>query len=115
MALSDHERKLLAEMEAALEQEDPRLLSTLTGKARTKQGSRALLGFGILLLGLLLLISGLIAKATVIGVVAFLISLSGVILLLTNLTVKSPATKSKRFGLGSTLESRWDRRNNNDL
>ena len=33
MALSDHERKLLAEMEAALEQEDPRLLSTLTGKA----------------------------------------------------------------------------------
>ena len=37
MALSDHERKLLAEMEAALEQEDPRLLSTLTGKARTKQ------------------------------------------------------------------------------
>ena len=29
MALSDHERKLLAEMEAALEQEDPRLLSTL--------------------------------------------------------------------------------------
>ena len=33
MALSDHERKLLAEMEAALEQEDPRLLSTLTGKS----------------------------------------------------------------------------------
>ena len=93
MALSDHERRLLAEMEAALEQEDPRLLSTLTGKARTKQGSRALLGLGVLLLGLLLLISGLIAKETVIGVFAFLISLSGVILILTNLTVKPPATK----------------------
>jgi len=63
MALSDHERKLLAEMEAALEQEDPKLLSTLTGKARTRQGSRALLGFSILVVGLLVLISGLIAKA----------------------------------------------------
>ena len=30
MGLSDHERKVLAEMEAALEQEDPKLLSTLT-------------------------------------------------------------------------------------
>ena len=62
MALSDHERKLLAEMEAALEQEDPRLGSTLTGKARTKQGSRVLLGFSILLVGLLALVSGLVAK-----------------------------------------------------
>ncbi len=77
MALSDHERKLLAEMEAALEQEDPRLLSTLTGKARTRQGSRALLGLSILVVGLLVLISGLIAKATVVGVIAFLISLTG--------------------------------------
>ena len=72
MALSDHERKLLAEMEAALEQEDPRLLSTLTGKARTKQGSRALLGFGILIIGLLVLISGLIAKATVVEIIVML-------------------------------------------
>ena len=115
MALSDHERKLLAEMEAALEQEDPRLLSTFTGKARTKQGSRALLGFGILIIGLLVLISGLIAKATVVGVIAFLISLSGVILILTNLSVKPPATKGRKFGLGSTLEDRWDRRNNNEI
>jgi len=59
MALSDHEKKLLAEMEAALEQEDPRLLSTLTGKARTRQGSRALLGLSIVVVGLLVLISGL--------------------------------------------------------
>ena len=67
MALSDHERKLLAEMEAALEQEDPKLLSTLTGKARTKQSSRALLGLSILVVGLLGLISGLIAQVTVLA------------------------------------------------
>jgi uncharacterized membrane protein HdeD (DUF308 family) len=112
MALSDHERKLLAEMEAALEQEDPKLLSTLTGKARTLQGSRALLGFSILVVGLLVLISGLIAKATVVGVIAFLISLTGVILIITNISVKSAPKRVKRAGWGSGLEERWDRRNN---
>lgn len=114
MALSDHERKLLAEMEAALEQEDPRLLSTLTGKARTRQGSRALLGLSILVVGLLVLISGLIAKVTVVGVIAFLISLSGLLLLITNLKVSGTPVRVKKPGWGGNLEQRWDRRNNDN-
>lgn len=114
MALSDHERKLLAEMEAALEQEDPKLLSTLTGKARTKESSRALLGFSIFVVGLLVLISGLIAQATVVGVVAFLISLAGVLLIITNITIKTGQKPIKKRGWGSTLEERWDRRNNDN-
>jgi uncharacterized membrane protein HdeD (DUF308 family) len=115
MGLSDHERKVLAEMEAALEQEDPKLLSTLTGKARTKQASRALLGVAVLLVGLLLLITALVAKATLVGVGAFLLSLAGLILLLTNLSVKvsgSAGTKKRKAsGWGSSLNERWDRRN----
>lgn len=114
MALSDHERKLLAEMEAALDQEDPRLLSTLTGKARTRQGSRALLGLAILLVGLLLLVSGLIAQVTVVGVIAFIISLAGLILMLTNIKISSGASRVKRPGWGSNLEQRWDRRGNDN-
>ena len=114
MALSDHERKLLAEMEAALEQEDPRLLSTLTGKARTRQGSRALLGLSILVVGLLVLISGLIAKATVVGVIAFLISLTGLILIITNIKGSSTPVRVKKPGWGNNLEQRWDRRNNDN-
>jgi len=115
MGLSDHERKVLAEMEAALEQEDPKLLSTLTGKARTKQASRALLGVAVLLVGLLLLITALVAKATLVGVGAFLLSLAGLILILTNLSVKvssSAGTKKRKVsGWGSSLNERWDRRN----
>ena len=114
MALSDNERKLLAEMEAALEQEDPRLLSTLTGKARTRQGSRALLGLSILVIGLLVLISGLIAKATVVGVIAFLISLTGLILIITNIKGSSTPVRVKKPGWGNNLEQRWDRRNNDN-
>ncbi len=116
MALSDHERKLLAEMEAALEQEDPRLGSTLTGKARTKQGSRVLLGFSTLLVGLLALVSGLVAKQTVVGVIAFLISLTGVLLIITNISLKPQMSRgNKKFGIGSNLEERWNRRNNNEI
>jgi uncharacterized membrane protein HdeD (DUF308 family) len=111
MALSDHERKLLAEMEAALEQEDPRLLSTLTGKARTRQSSRALRGLIILGVGLLVLISGLIAQAAVVGVVAFLICLAGVLLIITNITIKTGGKSIKKPGWGTTLGERWDRRN----
>ncbi|MEY4313870.1 MAG: hypothetical protein RIS93_450 [Actinomycetota bacterium] len=112
MALSDHERKLLAEMEAALEQEDPRLLSTLTGKARTRQGSRALLGLSILLVGILVLISALVAKTTAVGVIAFLISLAGVVLIISNISIKRGPARVKKPGWGSNLEQRWDRRNN---
>lgn len=112
MALSDHERKLLAEMESALEQEDPRLLSTLTGKGRTRQSSRALIGLSILITGLLLLISGLIAKATAVGVVAFVISLIGVWLIITNIKIKSGSLRQQKPGWGASLEKRWDERNN---
>ena len=112
MALSDHERKLLAEMEAALEQEDPRLLSTLTGKALTRQSSRALLGLSILALGAVVLISGLVAQATIVGVIAFVICLAGVLLIITNISLNSGGKKVKKPGWGSSLEERWDRRNN---
>ena len=116
MGLSDHERKVLAEMEAALEQEDPKLLSTLTGKARTKQSSRALLGLSVLVVGLLLLITALVAKATLVGVGAFLLSLTGLILILTNLSMKvngkkGGSRKAKGSGWGTSLNERWDRRN----
>jgi len=115
MGLSDHERKVLAEMEAALGKEDPKLLSTLTGKARTKQSSRALLGAAVLVIGLLLLISALVAKATLIGVAAFLLSLTGLILILTNLSMKlsgkNGSRRAKGPGWGSSLNERWDRRN----
>ena len=114
MALSDHERKLLAEMEAALEQEDPRLLSTLTGKARTRQSSRALLGVSLLALGAVVLISGLVAQATIVGVIAFVICLTGVLLIITNISLNTGGKKVKKPGWGSSLEERWDRRNNDE-
>jgi hypothetical protein len=51
---------------------------------------------------------------TVVGVVAFLICLAGVLLIITNITVKAGGKSIKKPGWGSTLEQRWDRRSNDN-
>lgn len=117
MPLSEHERKLLAEMEAALEQDDPRLVSTLNGKIRTAQGSRVVLGVVALFGGMAILLGGLIAKVPAIGVVGFVISLIGAFLIISNFStgvmknnVGSKSAKNKK-SWGNRLEERWDKRN----
>ena len=121
MALSEHELKLLAEMEAALAADDPRLVGTLTGKARTRQASRVLFGsFGVLA-GLAVVVAGLIAKSTPVGIIGFVIALAGAFTAISNFSLRqmvgsgavgSPAGKRQRPGWGDRLERRWDDRNN---
>lgn len=114
MPLSDHERRLLAEMEAAFQQEDPRLVSTLTGNARTKQASFILYGALALLAGMGILFGGLIAKLILVGLLGFVIALAGAFLIFTNLSMGSSgkrAPKSKKAKWSDRLEGRWDRRN----
>ena len=114
MALSDHERKLLAEMEAAFKQEDPRLVSTLTGSARTKQGSFILYGIIAVLAGMGILFGGLIAKSTLIGLAGFIIALVGAFFIFTNFSIGKAGKgnmKSKKPKWSDRLEHRWDRRN----
>ena len=114
MALSDHEKRMLQEMEAALLTEDPKLFSALSGDARPLRRNRIIVGLSLLLLGTATLFGGLIAKLTPIGVLGFVIALTGVIAILSSLTSQSPRLKGARKGsaLGSRLEERWDERNN---
>jgi hypothetical protein len=126
MPLSEHERKLLAEMEAAFAQEDPRLVSTLTGKARTKQASRVFYGAIALVLGLATLFGGLISKVIAIGLVGFLIALAGTFFIASNFGAilsggvaglkgslqKGAAKKPQpKKSFAQRLEERWERRN----
>lgn len=120
MPLSEHERKLLAEMEAAFEQEDPRLVSTLTGNARTKQGSRVFYGSLTLLAGMAILFGGLISKVTPVGLLGFVIAVAGAFFIVTNLSFGKSggsalgalgASKPKKPKWSDRLEGRWDRRN----
>ncbi|MEI6648210.1 MAG: DUF3040 domain-containing protein [Actinomycetes bacterium] len=119
MPLSDHERRLLAEMEAALQQDDPRLVSTMTGKARTRQSSRVLIGSLLLLSGMAILLTGLISQTIPVGIVGFIVALIGVVFIFSNLGGAGPThamrgergAKPKKAPWSSRLEERWDRRN----
>lgn len=120
MPLSEHEKRLLAEMEQALAADDPRLISTFNGK--TPSRSRVVIGFGLILLGIFVLFGGLISQTPPLGIAGFVLSLIGAVLAITNLgglmnsvINRAPTTK----GLGgknggkwsSRFEQRWDRRN----
>jgi ethanolamine utilization microcompartment shell protein EutS len=116
MALSEHEKRLLDQMEAALLTEDPKLATTLSGTKMPIARNRSLLAIALLALGLATIFGGLIAKVTLIGVIGFLVALSGLILLISSVgavtkAVNSPRSPRKGFGLSDRLEKRWDERN----
>ena len=115
MALSDRERRLLAEMEAALATDDPRLESRLGGSTLTPARPRILLGASLTILGIAIIFGGLISKTTPVGVLGFLIALSGVLTLIRSFAAIGSAAvarpKGSRKSFGARLEERWDRRN----
>ena len=83
MALSDRERRLLAEMEAALASDDPRLQSTLSGDTATlirRAPGGVLAGLAIVIAGIAILFTGLIAQITVVGIAGFIVALVGVVM-----------------------------------
>jgi len=112
MALSEHEKRMLQEMEAALMTEDPRLVSAFSGGIREAGTSRLAMALGLLILGLAVLFGGLISKTTPVGLLGFVIALSGVIVAISSIS-KPAAKKTKRArSLSARLEQRWDERNN---
>jgi len=115
MALSDHERKLLAQMEEALSADDPHLVSTLTGNRLYPGRNRILLGVALTVIGLATIFGGLISKTTPVGILGFLISLAGVTLAISALSgvsaLRAPSKRSRKGKLNSRLEDRWERRN----
>jgi uncharacterized membrane protein HdeD (DUF308 family) len=106
-------------MEAALESEDPRLVSTMTGKARTPRAGRLVKGLLLTLAGLALLLAGLMAKTVAVGIAGFLVSLVGLVLIFSNLGGGHGVTTKKGGSAGGPkkpkwsdrLEERWERRN----
>lgn len=115
MALSEHERKLLAQMEEALSADDPHLVSTLTGTRLYPGRNRILLGIALAIVGIATIFAGLISKTTPIGILGFLIALGGVTLAISALSgvsaLRVPSKRARKGKLNSRLEDRWERRN----
>ncbi len=118
MSLSDRERRLLAEMEASLAADDPRLQTTLTGSTMAATKPRLFLGLGLVILGIAVIFTGLIAKNPPVGVLGFLFALSGVLTLVRSISaiasgaLKGAARpKGARTSFSERMQERWDRRN----
>jgi hypothetical protein len=115
MSLSDEEKRLLAEMEAALAVDDPKLVSTLSGKVRTPKKNRMFVGIILFFSGLATLLAGLISQTIPLGIAGFVFALIGLVLVISNLASKSPvpakvSARPKKPKWSASFEERWDRR-----
>ena len=84
MPLSEHEQRLLDQIERALYAEDPKFASTVRGsRLRRPSRRRRLQGVAILIIGLLLLVVGValpvarVAEIPVLSVIGFLLMFGG--------------------------------------
>ncbi len=90
MPLSEHEQRMLDQIESALYAEDPKFASSVRGgNLRAPSMRRRLQGVGLFLSGLAMLVSGVAVKATMVGgfpvlsVLGFLVMFAGVVFAIT--------------------------------
>ena len=128
MPLSEHEQRMLEQMERALYAEDPKFASALEGSGlRTYTRRRVYLGGAGFLVGIGLLMGGMIAQQPWISVVGFLVMLACAVLAVTGWRRAAkpgehpPASQGRRFGgrrhhqprrgkVMDRIEERWQRR-----
>ncbi|HEV7789479.1 MAG TPA: DUF3040 domain-containing protein [Pseudonocardia sp.] len=121
MPLSEHEQRLLEQIERALIAEDPKFASTVrAGRLRRPTRRRRLQGLVLFVLGLVLLVVGVavrsiwLANVPVVSVVGFLVMLTGAVLAVTSIGAgkrapnKSAEPERNRFG--GKMEERFRRR-----
>ena len=90
MPLSDHEQRMLDQIESALYAEDPKFASSVRGGTlRAPSTRRRLQGGALFVLGLAMLVAGVAVKATMIGsfpilsVIGFIVMFGGVVFAIT--------------------------------
>jgi len=90
MPLSDHEQRMLDQIESALYAEDPKFASSVRGgNLRAPSARRRLQGIALFVVGLAMLVCGVAFKATMIGgfpilsVIGFIVMFGGVIYAIT--------------------------------
>jgi len=126
--LSEHEQRLLEQMERALYAEDPKFASSLRS-AGPRPGNRRKAAIGVLtaLVGFALLITGAATSIVVVGVLGFLAMLVGTFLVVTTLRVgpeteapvagtsgKGKPAKAPKTGFMDKVEERFRKRREGD-
>jgi hypothetical protein len=104
MPLSEHEQRLLDQIERALYAEDPKFVSTVRGgRLRKPTRRRRLQGIAVFMLGLVLLVLGVAIRSLwlassfpVLSVIGFLVMLGGAVLAVTSVGAKGQQAPTKR-------------------
>lgn len=123
MPLSDHEQRMLDEIESALYAEDPKFASSVRGPLRAPSTRRRIQGTALFVIGLAMLVSGVAFKATMVGgfpilsVLGFLVMFGGVVFAITGPRVSKAAERQasdgrqrRAKGSGGSFTSRMEDR-----
>ncbi|GAA2225695.1 MULTISPECIES: DUF3040 domain-containing protein [Kitasatospora] len=120
MPLSEHEQRLLEQMERALYAEDPKFASALEGTGlRTYTRRKVYLAAAGFVVGVGLLMGGMVAQYVWVGVVGFLVMLGCAVLAVTwwrrspgghGAGPKAAPAPRRKAGVMDRMEQRWQRR-----
>ncbi|NML49608.1 DUF3040 domain-containing protein [Streptomyces sp. R302] len=122
MPLSEHEQRMLEQMERALYAEDPKFATALEGSGlRTYTRRRVYQAVAGFLVGIALLMAGMVAQQIWISVVGFLVMLGCAVLAVTGWRkAPKPGEQAQQAGRGrqgrarrsmmDRIEARWQRR-----
>lgn len=126
MALSEHEQRLLDEMERGFYHSEADVMQTASGSRRRVNYRSLVLGIVLALVGIGVLVGGVAAQLLWLGLIGFAIMLGGVLLMLSpgkadmsdlgvsNLPGTSSKERAPRESLSERMERRWDERMEGD-
>ena len=80
MPLSEHEQRVLEEIERRLHEEDPRFARQVARRPRLSDAGRLKLAIALFIAGLLVLIAFFMTRALLLGVAAFGAMVTGIVL-----------------------------------
>ncbi len=95
MPLSEHEQRLLEQIERALVDDDPKFASSVrTGDRRLKARRRMQIGVVLVVVGFAVLVGGAVGDSVILGVLGFLVAFGGAALAVLNYKVATGAVES---------------------
>jgi hypothetical protein len=113
MPLSDHEQRMLDQIESALYAEDPKFASSVRGGTlRAPSTRRRLQGAALFVIGLAMLVAGIAIPATRIGdfailsVIGFIVMFGGVVFAITGPRVAGGKDRSAADEVGQQRQKR---------
>ncbi len=120
MALSEHEQRLLDQLEQQLHADDPKFAHSMASSTRRSMSTRRLvIGALVTIAGILILLAGIGSQLIVVGVAGFIVMGAGVYFATTKAktvdTGRAAGPSSKpasagKSGFMSSLEDKWDER-----